>query len=205
MLGRQSSHKQNSGRGAPNSGRGPNNGRCNGQHRPPSTPTTTPKTSNVHHSTTSVPALVNNLLGRNSNSTTSSSNQTSRVPSSNGNPTASTEQARLEAENAFKSVEESNRQAEIQRKHRTDELYRAQAESLRLEQEADDNVIHENSNFPYMSNAFFNITSRDGFTFSKAMSPSFAFGGTSHVMLATELVSSPKLVMDELSTVNTVI
>jgi hypothetical protein len=91
-------------------------------------------------------------------------------------------------------VEESNRQAEIQWKTQADA--RAQAETLRLAQEADDNVfLHENQNFPYAPNAYFNITSPDGFTFSKAMSPSF--GGRAHVM--NELVKSPQLVLDPLS------
>jgi hypothetical protein len=167
MSGRQSSQKQNSGRGVPQSGRAPNNGRGNGQPRPQSTPTNTSNPSHGHHSTTSVPALVNNLLGRNSNSTTSSSAQTQRVPTSNGNPTAPSEQARQEAENAIKSVEESNRQAELQRKNRADDLSRTQAETLHLAQDTDDNVRHENQTFTYASDAHFNITSLDGFTFSK--------------------------------------
>ncbi len=140
MSGRQSSNKQNSGRGVPNDGRAPNNGRENGQPRPQFTPTTTSRPSNGHHTTTSTDAIVNNLLGRTSNSTTPSSAQTPRVPASNGNPTAPSEQARQQAETAIKSVEESNRQAEIQRKHRADEHSRAQAETLRLAQEADDNA-----------------------------------------------------------------
>jgi hypothetical protein len=47
MSGRQTSNKQNSGRGVPHSGRVPNNGRGNGQFRPPSTPTIPQKPSNV--------------------------------------------------------------------------------------------------------------------------------------------------------------
>ncbi len=93
MSSRQLSNKQNGGRGPSQNGRAPNNGRGNGQSRPQSTPTNTSQPSNGHHSTTSVPALVNNLLGRNFNSTTSSSAQTPRVPTSNGNPTAPSEQA----------------------------------------------------------------------------------------------------------------
>ncbi len=38
MSGRQTSNKQNGGRGVPHSGRVPNTGRGNGQFRPPSTP-----------------------------------------------------------------------------------------------------------------------------------------------------------------------
>jgi hypothetical protein len=102
MSGRQSSNKQNGGRGAPINGRAPNNGRGNGQPRPQSTPTNTPRSSNGHQPTANVPALVNDLLGRTPNSTTSSSAQIPRVTPTNGNPIAPSEQARQEAETAIK-------------------------------------------------------------------------------------------------------
>jgi hypothetical protein len=196
MSGRQSFNKQNSGRGAPNNDRAPNNCRGNDQSRPQSTPTTTSRSSNGHHTTTSTAAIVKNLLERSSNSSTSSSAQSPRVPASYGNITALSEQVRQQAEIAMKSVKESNRQAQIQQKTQADA--RTQAETLRLSQEADDNVLHENQNFPYAPDAYFNITTPDGFTFSKAMSPSF--GGISHVMNVNELVKSPQLVLDSLFT-----
>ncbi len=83
-------------------------------------------------------------------------------------------------------MEDTNRQIEIQRKTQADGQLRAQAETLRLAQEVDDNFLTENQNFAYMPDAYFNITSRDGFTFSKAMSPSFS--DRSLVMLVNDLV-----------------
>ncbi len=99
-------------------------------------------------------------------------------------------------------MEYSNRQAKIQRKNRADEEARTQAETLRLAKEVDDNVLHENQNFAHISDAYFNITSHDGFTFSKAMSPSF--GGRSQVMRVDEFVKSPQLVLDPLSTAESI-
>jgi hypothetical protein len=189
MSGRQTSNKQNSGRGVPHSGRIPNNGRGNGQIRPPSTPTITQKPSNGHHSTTSVPALVNDLLGRTPTTSTTSSHQTSRVPATTGTNSMTSEQSRVQAEAALKSMEDTNRQTEIRRKAQND---------AQLAQETYDNVLPENHDFTYMPDAYFNITSRDGFTFTKAMSPSF--GGRSQVLMVDDLVCSPKLVMDPLST-----
>jgi hypothetical protein len=138
MSSRQSSNKQNSGRGAPNNGRG------NGQPRPQFTPMNTSRPSDGHHSTASVPAIVNNLLGCSSNTSTTSSNQTPRASASNSNSTAPSEQARQQAEAAMKSMEEFNRQAEIQRKTQADDQVRTQSETLQSTQEVDDNVLHEN-------------------------------------------------------------
>ncbi len=107
--------KQNGGRGAPNNGRAPSNGRGNGEPRLQSTAIITSRPSYGHHTTTSTDAIVNNLLGRDSKSSTSSSAQTPRVSTSNGNTTAP-----------------------------SDEHACTQAETLRLAQEADDNVLHEN-------------------------------------------------------------
>jgi hypothetical protein len=151
MSDRQSSYKQNGGRGVPNNGRG------NGQPRPQSTATTTSRPLNSHHSTTSTDAIVNNLLGRNSNSSRSSSAQTPWAPASHGNTTTLSKQYRQKAEAAIKSMKESNRQTELQGKNRADEHARTQAETLRLAQEADDNILNENQNFMHTSDAHFNI------------------------------------------------
>ncbi len=104
-------------------------------------------------------------------------------------------QARLQAETALKSMKETTHPTEIQRKTQANEQSRVQAETLRLAQDIDDNILNENHNFANMLDAYFNISSRDGlFTFSKAMSPSF--GGRSQIMLVKDLVCSLKLVMD---------